>query len=188
MLRAGSVFPTPGKASASGSPETQPCPASSKGKVLRKFLVLPVIPINYVLKVFICPCSSSWSSEDSVPCSRGAPGLDSFLAGVRFPILCKGEISRGGAFKPHLLVYTHFVLGRFFSWNTVNFSIGICENKGARVCVLLGGAQCVSWHPWFRTAGAGTWPWAHKRQTGDGNASSNSYSNSRKHLYPTKIE
>lgn len=137
MLRAGSVFPTPGKASASGSPETQPCPASSKGKVLRKFLVLPVILINYVLRVFIYPCSSSWSSEDSVPCSRGAPGLDSFLAGVepeRFPILCKGEISRGGAFKPRLLRYTHFVLGRFFSWNTVNFSIGICENKGAKTC------------------------------------------------------
>lgn len=50
--------------------------------------------------------------------------------------------------------------------------------------MLSGGAQSVSWHPLIKTAAAGTWPWAHKRQTGDGNAANNRY---RKHIYPPKV-
>lgn len=108
-------------------------PAAPRGKVLRKFPALPVMPISCVLREFNYPCTSS--SEDSAPCSRGAPGLDSFLAGVqpeRFPVLCKGETLRGGAFKAPFLMHACFALGGVFPWNTVNFSIGICENKGAK--------------------------------------------------------
>lgn len=69
--------------------------SSFERKVLRKFLALPVITINCFLRAFVYPGSYNWSYEDSIPCSRGVSGFDSFFTGVkpeRFHILHKGEI------------------------------------------------------------------------------------------------
>lgn len=56
-----------------------------------------------------------------------------------------------------------------------------------RVRVPLRGAQGGRRHPRLRRAGAGTCPRACERQTGAGITSRDSYSNSRKHIYPPKV-